>query len=74
MKTVKATAPGKAILFGEHAVVYHRPAIAVPVANLRAEATVQVVVASHDLGAYPMPKVSTVSLVRLRSPRYANAA
>jgi mevalonate kinase len=38
---VRATAPAKIILFGEHAVVYGRPAVAVPLSQVRAEAVIE---------------------------------
>ena len=40
MPAITATAPGKIILFGEHAVVYGQPAIAVPVSQVRARAVI----------------------------------
>lgn len=56
MKKTEASAPGKIILFGEHAVVYGRPAIAAPVTQVRATATVQdnpetgIILRAPDLG------------------------
>jgi mevalonate kinase len=52
-RRVCASAPGKAILFGEHAVVYGKTAVAVAVSDLRIQA--QLVSRTNHVILLPLP-------------------
>lgn len=54
--SVCASAPGKAILFGEHAVVYGSPAIAIPLTGVRARASSRAVDQPLTIIAEDLPR------------------
>jgi mevalonate kinase len=69
---ITASAPGKIILFGEHAVVYGRPALAVPVTQLQARVTVS----ENSRGGVwiEAPNINLSSDIALLSPDHPLAA
>jgi mevalonate kinase len=83
----EATAPGKLILCGEHAVVYNYPAIALPLSDVRARVIVEpgapgsgILFNAHDLGRQwrlidapddPLSALTTSTLAYLASPQHA---
>ncbi len=66
---VSATAPGKVILFGEHAVVYGQPALAAPVMHLRARAVIdETRTADVNLIAPDLGRSAQLSSARATNP------
>lgn len=61
-----ATAPGKIILFGEHAVVYGQPALAVPVTQVQARVNVRA--AAHPVCRLLAPDVALDSTLEALPP------
>lgn len=62
-RRLEYSAPGKVILFGEHAVVYGRPALAVPVSQVRATAIIE-----------PSPPGSGLTIVAPQIGKYISPA
>lgn len=58
----RGSAPGKVILLGEHAVVYGRPAIAVPVTRVQAEAVVTSGLPGEGLSIHALDLGQVISL------------
>jgi mevalonate kinase len=70
--TATSSAPGKIILFGEHAVVYGRPALAIPVTQVQATATVS---KSSRGGVWiEAPNINLSSELSLLAPNHPLAA